>query len=162
MYNRVMKKKIVLLLIVVLVLWFFASQNFYSPLFNVIRCDEPYACLHEKGHQVDTRNASVRIFKSQWTSSSKEFEDAVQSYITDYCFYGHGWRDGEKICKIMFAYPGIENPHMAYREFVKIHNPFIIGFVGGWGGYYELYADIWAVCNGNIEEIPLDLQLFYQ
>lgn len=157
MYNKFMKRKIFLILFIIgLLLWILSLQNVYNPLYDIILCNKEYACLHEAGHQIDARNAEIRVFKSQWTSSSKEFEEAVQTYITDVCFYGYGWIKGEKICTLMFRYPGIENPYMISKPLVKINNPLIIGFINGWGGYLELYADIYAT------GVPKELMEFYQ
>jgi hypothetical protein len=53
-------------------------------------------------------------------------------------------------------FPGLGAPYL------KESDPLSYTFwTGGWGGYTEVYADIYAAAKGNINNIPPSLRPFY-
>ncbi len=141
----------VLVFLVMVALW--SEDNVYNIFTGHINCTTQ--CLHEEGHSLDTRNAVPRWDYREWISTSLEFQDAVQSYMDDYCFK-QGRYIYDELCKLMASFPGIENKHTLSAPLLRIYNPTTINFwLGGWGGYIELYAEIYAY------GVPEQLREFY-
>jgi hypothetical protein len=131
------------LLIVLSACVFLTSCNFYSPEFNLVVCDTE--CLHENGHKLDHSLGDI--------SKSESFQTAVKVYLAILWNYP-AYRD--EFSKNFIGYAGITAPYLDDTRFISV-------FSGReWGGYSELYADIYKWSGGNIEEIPTSLRKFYE
>lgn len=111
-----------------------------------ITCYGQEACLHEIGHAIDDQ--------SKWISESARFKNAVATYREIV------WQSPEQrnnFSQQIYNFPCLDSPCRPE------YNPVNEGFwTGGWGGYKELYASIFAWAGGNIETIPPTFQEFYQ
>ncbi len=106
---------------------------------NIIICEFEYACLHETGHWID--DGLGRPSKSE---SFKLYIDTMIEWCNDESNEGlynyHYW------CWIKDFYGINGNP---------LHD-------GYWGGYGELYADIYEYWKLHTVAPPLELQEFYR
>lgn len=102
-----------------------------------------YSCLaHEIGHVIDFRNGNI--------SRSKEFQEAVDLSIE--------MLEDDSIGFCSWCYI----TEQIIAEFSGINgNPLERIFRGKWGGYSELYADLFAY-GFTLDLIPPPLRIFYQ
>lgn len=140
-----MRKKVVVIVSIILLFWQFvlpwiAFPNFYNGVLDVYQCNNPWGCAHEQAHSID-RNLG-------FPSQSKEFKEAVESIRANGSMYG--W--------IIEAFPGVnDNPMFQPDSFLQ--RLYLLGF--GWGGYGELYADLYAYHVIYGVPIPNTLAPFY-
>ena len=110
-----------------------------------IVCTGAFACLHEHGHALDKSLG--------WPSNYDNWKMAVDVYrrVAWECV----------VCRDKMSYdieffPGIGAPYL------PDNNPLDLAFwKGGWGGYTELYASIYAWVSGDRSAIPNGLRPFY-
>jgi hypothetical protein len=122
------------------------QMNRYNPVTDAIACSTEFYCWHEKRHQLD-RNY-------RFVSTTKEFKSVIQSYLETCDLYDlHN-----TYCGYIAMFPGILIPKVKC-EYCTI---FDTAYYGGWGGYSELYAELYALADGTIENLPLELQQFYE
>lgn len=102
-----------------------------------------YSCLaHEIGHGIDSINGGI--------SETEEFQKAVELSIEMCENYPSEPRDGCFITKhIIVGFPGVNG------------NPLRVLSKSEWGGYKELYAELFAY-GLPLDMIPLPLRIFYQ
>lgn len=120
------------------------QYSFYSPDFDWINCKDKESCLHETGHRLDFQLGSI--------SKKKEFHLAVKVYLSILWNYPE-FRDS--FSNHFINYSGITQPLEDENRLLFIGN-------GSWGGFSELYADIYTWSGGNIESIPAIFRGFYR
>jgi hypothetical protein len=144
-----MKKLILIVLVALLVIntLYLFKNSFYSPDFDLIVCHNQNSCLHEMGHQLDNELGNI--------SKSKEFQLATLAYIKIIWDYPQ-FRD--TFSNLFIGYSGITSPYQDENRIIfKLANN-----TNKWGGYSELYADIFAYVNGDISKIPEFFRGFYE
>jgi hypothetical protein len=118
--------------------------SYYNKWTGIIRC-QGEDCLHEAGHALDASRG--------WVSEGQAWRDAVSTYIA-VAWQMPAMRD--QFTETIAFFPGVGGPLWPSR------NPFNITFWrGGWGGYTELYAELFKACGGDIGKLPAGLQPFY-
>jgi hypothetical protein len=133
-------------LILIIYLTFQYNQPHYDLWTGRIVCGLPRDCYHEQAHKMNA--------ESGWISESKEFKDAVDIHRSISYNYPEFRDDYSEL--VMF-FPGIGNPKQ------EENNPFNYGFWhGGWGGYTELHAEIYAMAEGNPDNMPEIFRPFYK
>ena len=128
----------------ILFLLFTQSAN-YNIWTGEIICDNRMDCLHEQAHKMDADQG--------WISKSDEFKFAIDThrYVAWDCIECR-----DEYSEMVMFFPGIGNARLPE------YNPFNDGFWrGGWGGYDELYASIYAKSGGDSMRIPDIFQPFY-
>jgi hypothetical protein len=144
-----MKKFLIPLLFLLLILFLFITfvcHDIYIPGIRAIFCHDKNSCLHESAHKVDDT--------AGWISRTDEWVEAVDDYrMTQYLMPAE-FKDKHAF-EIVF-FPGIGK-----QKLTSVDSKSIIFWQGGWGGYTELYASIAGYSGGDINEIPLCLQQFY-
>jgi len=112
----------------------------------LIACRDYDSCLHEIGHKVD--------HGAGWISKSDKFRTTVQAYRS-IAFEIPELRDPLTI-RILF-FPGIG------KQPLKCNGGVFTScfWSDGWGGYTELYAEILRESGGDVDNIPVVLQEFY-
>lgn len=103
-------------------------------------------CLHEEAHALDTGGSLTN-----WISSSLEFRTAVDEFL-EYCDQPFIYQSDIPYCNFMVSFPGFGT------ELKKTSWTSFDYWLGGWGGYLELYATIYAFDG----EIPITLKEFYK
>lgn len=123
------------------------ARGWYDPITGVMHYTDDWSRLHELGHQLDHVLGDI--------SQGKEFRRAVEIYnqvqwqlpadLRD----ANAWRIGH--------FPGINAP----RD--RVSQVYSDAFwQGGWGGYRELYAELWAMAGGEIHNVPVSLRVFFK
>jgi len=144
-----MKKIVMYLVISALVISIFLSflcHDIYVPVAKVIFCHDFDSCIHESTHKADDI--------SGWTSSTNEWIDAVNDYRMVQYLMPAEFKDDHAF-KIVF-FPGLGKQKLSSDDPKSL-----IFWMGGWGGYTELYASIGEFSGGDINNIPPSLQQFY-
>jgi len=110
------------------------STGAYNVISNLYWCSNHYSCLHEKAHQMD-RNQG-------WISHSVEWNNALHLFA------------------IVQSRTDKADPYVIaiFSSFLDYHPKFYYVFNDPSA---ELYADIYALSNGNREEMPDSLEPFY-
>jgi len=103
-----------------------------------VHCLDKQVCLHELVHKFDWESKDYQI------SESQEFKSAVAYYYT-------GLLDKKNLTwfeNYVLTFPGVGGEYLDYG-------------VGGWGGFNELYAEIFAVTTYYNIEMPKEFEPFY-
>jgi len=109
------------------------NQSAYNPITReVIYCTNRYNCIHEQGHVIDHGNG--------WVSLSDEWKNAVDIYRR-VLWLNPEQRDEHS--DRIYNFPGVGS------QKTPCSPSSICFYQGGWGDYTELYADIWAMYDGN-------------
>lgn len=98
-------------------------------------CTSEYTCLHEVGHAVDSMNGRPSV--------SPEFQAAIESLAKQSWVFEWGGLRAR-----LTVFPGI------------LARSMLSGPIGEWGGYRELYAELYAYFHRG-GEIPPELQPFF-
>jgi hypothetical protein len=119
--------------------------GFYIPILNRIVCSDKHTCLHETGHSIDYRRGHI--------SQSYEFAETVQIFR----IVSNTNNTVDEMSYRIRKFPGIGSDYeqTTCRLFIKCEPE-------GWGGYSELYAEIYAMADGNINNIPEVFRPFYE
>ena len=128
----------------VLVFYLSFQHGLYIPIVRVVLCDSQSTCIHENGHKIDEEH--------NWISTTKEWKVAVDNYRHNLIYNEPPW---EEFDLRFFSFPGIGSDRIKCDWFQSC-------FIGGWGGYSELYADVWKWNSGKIENVPIELREFYR
>ncbi len=150
-YNRHMTKlrkilligiSIIALFLGVVVYSYSGLNGFYVPVLDVVVCKDAYTCLHEEGHKIDNGRSETR-----------EFSNAVQIFR----IVADTNNAVDEMSYRIRKFPGIGSEHeqTTCRIFIKCEPE-------GWGGYSELYAEIFAMAGGNLDNIPEIFRPFYE
>ena len=142
-----MNRLIALLLLLFIVFGFIATPSsmnpmstwaigWYDPDTKQVHCFDKWECLHEVVHKYDWEYIDGRI------SSTKRFQDAIEIYISEVA---------EKdttiyIERFIYNFPGVGGNELAGYD---------------WGGYQELFAEIFTVTQMKGLEIPAEFIQFY-
>ncbi len=119
------------------------AAGYYYSLENLqakIICTTEGSCIHETGHHLD------RLLG--WPSLSLEWKTTIDKFI-------------EK-CNQEF-----DNPFCTFKDFPGIYgNPLAVvdmpdGTTQEWGGYRELYAQIYEHSILTMQEKPIEIHVFY-
>lgn len=102
---------------------------------NIIVCDDPGTCFHELGH--------IKNWQLDNPSQSPEFKKAIDDYL-EWCVGGKRFWPTE--CEHLETFPGING------------NELVWGF---WGGYEELYADLFKFLTWNNLCMPENVKVFF-
>lgn len=102
---------------------------------NIIFCDEEGICFHELGH---VKNAQL-----DYPSESSEFQKAIEEYL-EWCVGGRRFWPTE--CEHLETFPGINGN--------ELRN-------GRWGGYEELYADLFRHMTWSDRLMPENVKIFF-
>lgn len=108
--------------------------GWYDPNTDNVHCFEKWECLHEVVHKFDYNGT---LFPT--ISSSKRFREAVKLYRE-----GIG-EDTVYLDRFIYNFPGV------YNDFAG----------DGWGGYQELFAEIYTVTEMKGISIPKEFVQFY-
>ena len=102
---------------------------------RIIVCDPTGTCYHELGHAKDV--------KLGYPSHSPEFKKAVDEYL-EWC------KKGKKVwpteCDHLENFPGINGNPLRY---------------GAWGGYFELYADLFMLNVWDNLCVPENIKVLF-
>jgi hypothetical protein len=133
---------IITLFLGVVVYSYSGLNGFYVPVLDVVVCKDAYTCLHETAHGFDNSR-----------SETQEFRDAVQLFR----IVADTNNSVDEMSYRIRKFPGIGSEHeqTTCRIFIKCEPE-------GWGGYSELYAEIYAMLGGNIDNIPEVFRQFYK
>jgi len=117
-------------------------SGFYIPVLDMIVCHDPHTCLHETGHSIDNGR-----------SETKEFSNAVQIFR----IVADTNNSVDEMSYRIRKFPGIGSDYeqTTCKLFIKCEPE-------GWGGYSELYAEIYAMADGNLKNIPEIFRPFYE
>lgn len=139
-----MKTVIVKLVILISITftWLYDRSIGGFEFYGFIYCKSNTACIHEQGHVLDRKLGNI--------SETEEYKKSIIEYANGSLLANSR---NEIVDKIL-VFPGVNQP-MSMSGFAS-------RLQGGWGGYKELYADIWANCDGNIEQIPVSLQPYFR
>jgi hypothetical protein len=132
-------------LILIIYLAFQNIQPHYDMWTGKIFCDTPRDCFHEEAHKMDAEQG--------WISKSDDYKSAVDTFrsVAWICIECR-----DEYSEMVMFFPGVG------RELQPEHNPLNYGFWhGGWGGMQELYAEIYAMAEGNPENMPEIFRPFY-
>jgi len=111
-----------------------------------------YTVLHELGHEMDELGPGKDIF-----SGSKEFKRAVLKTIAMDPKEGENEPWGSTR-ESLVTFPGVGGNTKAQGA----HGEVLTGFTGGWGGYSELYAEVFALAEGYLDNVPPPMRPFYR
>ena len=128
----------------ILIFYLSFQHGLYIPIIHVILCDSPSMCLHENGHKIDE--------SKNWISHTKEWENVVENYRHNLIYNKPPWKESDLH---LFNFPGIGSNRIDCKWFQSC-------ITTGWGGYSELYAEIWKWSGGRIENIPFEFREFYR
>jgi hypothetical protein len=117
-------------------------NGFYVPFLDIVVCKDSYTCLHETAHGFDNGRSETR-----------EFANAVQLFR----IVADTNNSVDEMSYRIRKFPGIgsEFEQTTCRIFIKCE-------LKGWGGYSELYAEIYAMAGGDIQNIPEIFRPFYE
>jgi hypothetical protein len=117
-------------------------NGFYVPVLDVVVCRDSYTCLHETAHGFDNGRSETR-----------EFRDAVQLFR----IVADTNNSVDEMSYHIRKFPGIGSDfeQTTCRMFIKCE-------AEGWGGYSELYAEMYAMAGGKTEQIPEIFRTFYK
>lgn len=119
--------------------------GFYDPILDQIHCTNMKSCLHEIGHKADRH--------SGWISYSSGYRHCVDVYRA--MLYAYPEKRDKNTFDI-YQYPGLNS--LLWQN----NNPATISFwTGGWGGYFEFYADFLMWYDGDYDKMPAGLRDFY-
>ena len=110
------------------------TNGTYNAVSNLYWCSDHYSCLHEKAHQMDRQQG--------WISHSVEWGNALHLYVIV-----QSRMDEVDPYTIAILSSFLDYHHKLYYVF---NDPSA-----------ELYANIYAMSNGNKEEMPDVLEPFY-
>lgn len=110
------------------------TSGVHNSISNLYWCSDHYSCLHEKAHQMDKQQG--------WISHSVEWCNALHLYV------------------IVQSRRDEVDPYTIaiFSSFLDYHPKLYYVFNDPSA---ELYADIYAMSNGNREEMPDALEPFY-
>jgi hypothetical protein len=116
--------------------------GFYIPVVDMAVCRDPHTCFHERGHSIDNGR-----------SETVEFANAVQVFR----IVADTNNAVDEISYRIRKFPGIGSDYeqTTCRLFIKCDPK-------GWGGYSELYAEIYAMAEGNPDNMPEIFRPFYK
>ena len=121
------------------------NPGMYNAQFEIIKCDNREACLHEVGHKTDHHLG--------WVSRTEKFHHDIDVYRLGIWEYPQ-FRD-EMSLKFN-TFPGLGS------IYIKSYNPLESTYWSqGWGGYSELYASIVSWYDGKKERCPAALRDYY-
>lgn len=125
---------VVLLAFVLLPVPMPGATGVYNSITNLYWCNNDASCLHEKAHQMDRTQG--------WISHSKEWSDTLHLYV------------------IVQSRSNEADPYVVaiLSSFLDYHHKFYYLFNDS---NKELYANIYALSNGNKAEMPDSLEPFY-
>ena len=139
--NKVLKYTLMLTLIII-IYWLFIpitlntiSTGGYNTISTLMWCTKEGTCIHEVGHWKDD--------KSDWISNTIEFQEAVDNFIME-CTEN---RDTSSYCVKLVMFPGINGNELNEK---------------GWGGYGELYAEMYVYNLYYKEPLPNIFIEFYK
>lgn len=110
------------------------QQGAYNTITKLYWCSDAYSCLHERVHQMDDQLG--------WISHSPEWENALNKYVVQMYKENTLTPQALLIIKRVIDYPS------TYQQFITDEKA-------------ELYADIYALSNGNRDEMPDILEPYY-
>ena len=116
------------------------NANQYNYTLNALICDNYESCVHEVGHKMDDDLGRV--------SHSEEFGNALRVMLV----YSAKTDDWNEYSKTLLTYGGILQYNPIYS---------IVGVERFSSPQEELYADLYRLSGGNIDNIPTQLQKFY-
>lgn len=116
------------------------NQNMYNYQFNVLICNNGYSCIHEVGHRMDDDLSRP--------SKSEEFGNALRVTL----IYSAKTDDWNEYSKLILTYGGVLQYNQSYS---------VTGVERFSSPQEELYADIYRLSGGNVDNIPVQLQSFY-
>ena len=120
-----------------------SSYNLWT---STVTCDNRGDCLHEMAHMMDD--------DAGWISESDEYKMAVATYRS-VAWSCEECRD--EFSDLVMFFPGVGGPLQEEKDF------FSRGYWhGGWGGYRELYAVMYAEAGGDVERMPELFRPFYE
>jgi hypothetical protein len=90
-------------------------------------------------------------------SGSKEFRHAVLKTIAMDPKEGENEPWGSTR-ESLVTFPGVGRNPKAQGA----HGEVLTGFTGGWGGYSELYAEVFALAEGYLDNVPPPMRPFYR
>ena len=114
------------------------TGSFYIYPLGIIVCTSYDECAHERGHKLDQEH--------EFISQTPEFQAAIDLYTRE-CAHIDDTVPLDIllgvviVCGIVEDFPGVNAPHKPYSNPLQA---FIYGYhdYNGWGGYDELYAEI--------------------
>lgn len=122
------------------------QDNYFNVWTKEISCSDKYTCLHEHGHLLD--------FQLGWESKGKAFQESVQVFNRVQWLLDpddrHEWAER------MHEFPGVTAPKTPCKDLLSMSF-----WTGGWGGYTELYAEMYAWANGDISNMPHEFRKYY-
>ena len=110
------------------------QRGVYNTITGLYWCSDAESCLHERGHQMDAQLG--------WISHTSEWEVALSNYVLEMYSEGTPTPYTWLIMGRVIEYQG------AFHQLITDEQS-------------ELYADIYALSNGNREEMPDTLEPFY-
>jgi hypothetical protein len=126
-----------------LLIWLSQWSGFYTPIGGgngLIWCTDEYSCLHEIGHHIDSTLG--------WPSKTLEFRNAIASCSKDWSNI-HELGCSPTLSSYVTIFPGVgSSPNDKY-------------FGQTWGGYSELYAELYALHVSDLIIVPEYLIEFY-
>jgi hypothetical protein len=124
---------------------YFNAQPHYNPVTDGITCYTRAVCLHEVGHKADRHLGDV--------ARSPEYAHAIDVYRLMLWEYP---KTRNEMSYDFFTYPKLGS------IFRITTNPLMYStWLGGWGGYLELYADVVMWSDGQEENCPPQLRGWY-
>jgi hypothetical protein len=134
-------------LIFVLYIQFLATKDVghYNYITGEIVCHSRETCLHEVAHKLDHSQG--------WISKTNKYQHSIDVYRAMIWFYPD--TRNEKAL-IIYNYPGLGSNY--WQDTNPIHTTF---WMGGWGGYTELFADIVLWSDGNPDKCIPELRDWY-
>ncbi|KKK60269.1 hypothetical protein LCGC14_3026060, partial [marine sediment metagenome] len=93
---------------------------------------------------------------TQWTSSQNDFRNAIDDFLI-HCDDDVLQLAQSEIpyCNFMVGFPGFGTP------LKKVGWRTVDFWLGGWGGYVEIYADLLSCAGGVVERLPTPLRPFF-
>lgn len=111
----------------------------YDPVTGQIICSDLYTCRHELGHWQDAELGHPSVYPGWQDVVCKIYREAeTKPALT-------------RLDMFIASYPGVCGNSMLIVAGYEPH-----------GGYQELYADIYAVYGGEVEQIPERVRAFYK
>ena len=144
-----------MLLIFIVISLALPSGSYYIYPLHISVCNYPDGCRHERGHRLDQSLGFV--------SQTPEFQAAISRYIEG-CENIDTTVDQDTllgvviVCGIVDEFPGVSAPHKPYDNPITALL-FSMHDNNGWGGYDELYAEIFEFSEYVI--IPAELAGFF-
>jgi len=127
---------LILLVIFMLPVSPYGNKGYYNFASNTLYCHNAYSCRHEIGHSMDAA--------LDHPGRSYEFSHAIQLYL--YVELHH--ETVSDFAMAILTYP----PMMSHR---------VVRFPVSSSGQEELYADMYAWVDGDIDQLPEIFQEFY-